>query len=262
MRLRRALDKAKAHRSAADQRANRPTIENVNSKGWTAPVYYESRSLQMNPAKMRDHRCVCMFPNMPENDDYKVLRTQIIHRSKSKNGRSVMITSARSGEGKTVTAVNLAVTFSREFNQTVLLVDGDLRKQDIHTCMGIENDLGLVDYLVGNRSLKDLIIWPGIEKLTVISGGNGMTEGSTELLGSLKMKALVCEMKARYDDRFVLFDVPPVLEGADAMAFAPLVDSVVMVVEVGRTPLADIKAALELLPNDTFLGFVLNRQKK
>jgi non-specific protein-tyrosine kinase len=105
--------------------------------------------------------------------------------------------------------------------------------------------------------LKDFIIWPGIEKLTLISGGRTV-EDSTELLGSPKMKELLAEMKNRYDDRYVLLDVPAVLDGADAMVFAPLVDGIIMVVEKGVTSLDDVKKAVELLPQEKFLGFVLN----
>ena len=75
------------------------------------------------------------------------------------------------------------------------------------------------------------------------------------------MRALVHEMKSRYSDRYVFFDVPPVLGGADAIVLAPLVDAVVMVVAEGSTSIHDVKRALELLPKDKFLGFVLNRQK-
>ena len=74
------------------------------------------------------------------------------------------------------------------------------------------------------------------------------------------MKALVQEMKTRYDDRYVLFDAPPVLIGADAIALAPCMDSIVMVVEKGRTTDRDVQKAVEMLPQEKFLGFVMNRQ--
>lgn len=106
--------------------------------------------------------------------------------------------------------------------------------------------------------LKELIIWPKIDKLTLISGGRTISE-SAELLGSQRMKDLVAEMKTRYGDRYVIFDVPPLLSGADALAFSPLVDGIVMVVEEGRTPIKEVEKALELIPKEKFLGFVLNK---
>jgi len=116
-----------------------------------------------------------------------------------------------------------------------------------------------VDYLAGEQELKSLITWPGIDQMTVISGGRTAVN-SAELLGSVRMKALVQELKSRYEDRYVLFDAAPVLSGADAIALASHVDCIVMVVEEGRTALRDAKKALAMLPQEKFLGFVLNRQ--
>ena len=171
-----------------------------------------------------------------------------------------MVTSVNPGEGKTLTTINLSITFAKEFNQTVLLVDSDLMRQNVHKYLGIRSDKGLIDYLVNDQPLKDYIIWPGIDQLTLISGGKTIHD-SSELLGSPRMKALVHEMKTRYNNRYVFFDVPPVLGGADAIVLAPLVDGIIMVVTEGDTSLHDVKNALELLPKEKFLGFVLNRQK-
>jgi protein-tyrosine kinase len=114
--------------------------------------------------------------------------------------------------------------------------------------------------LINGCGLKDLIVWPNVEKLTIISGGKTISD-STELLGSPRMKALVDEIKHRYDDRYVIFDVPPILAGADAFAFAPLMDCIVMVVEEGRTSIKDVKTAVEMMPAEKFMGYVLNRRK-
>ncbi len=201
-----------------------------------------------------------MFSDAPEAEYYKVLRTSIQHRTKEKGWNTIMITSVQPGEGKTLTCINLAVSFAKEFNQTVLLVDCDLKRQNIHRYLNFSFDKGIVDYLLNDCALKDLMVWPGIEKLTLISGGKTISN-SAELLGSPKMKALVKEIKNRYDDRYVIFDTPPVLGWADAAAFAPLVDCILMVVEEGRTSIKDVKKALEMIPSEKFLGFVLNRRK-
>ena len=270
MKLTKALDKAKKAREAkqppkkslrqmpAETPAQRPKKENLPE--WVPPVYSESMSLQFDQNVAAENRCICLVPNAPEIDSYKVLRTKIQHHTRVNGWNTVMITSARPGEGKTLTAVNLALTFAKIHHQTVLLVDCDLRRQRVHQCLGIDSDHGLIDFFNVGRSLKDLIIWPGIDKLTLISGGKTITE-SAELMGSPKMKDLVEEMKNRYLDRYIFFDVPPVLSGADAIAFAPLVDAFVMVVEAGKTSTRDIEKSLESLPQEKFLGFVLNRYK-
>jgi len=258
MKLQKALEKAKEERSAAKGIG---TIEPAGrDMDWAPPVYTESRPVEIDKGKLEKNRCVCISADAPEADLYKVLRAQIQQRTRAQGWRTVMITSALPGEGKTITAINLAITFARDMQQTVLLVDCDFRRQNLHRKMGFASEAGLIDHIAENRPLKEIINWPGIEKLTVISGGKTVRD-STELLGSPKMKAVVAEMKSRYQDRYVLFEVPPLLGGADAVTFAPLVDAIIMVVEAERTAIDDVKKALSLLPQEKFLGFVLNRQK-
>jgi non-specific protein-tyrosine kinase len=228
--------------------------------GWVSPSYTHSQAVQLDPAVMADNRCIGFSPNVPEGEAYRLLRTKILQRAREKGGNTLMVTSALPGEGKTLTAINFAFTVAKEFKQTVLLVDCDLRQQNVYKMLGIPSDKGLVDYILDRSPVKDLIIWPGVEKMTLISGGQTL-EGSSEILGSPRMKDLVAEMKTRYPDRFVIFDVPPVLSAADALAFAPLVDHVVMVVQAGKTPLPDVKKALEMLPQEKILGIVLNRHE-
>ena len=204
MKLRKALDKANKERQEAsaaeteeviaEQKPQQaPERESIvasvaaqgNACAWQAPVYTESISVKLDPVKLARNRCVCISHDAPELDAYKVLRTQIMQRTKEKGMNTIMVTSVRPGEGKTVTAINLALTFAREYQQTALLVDCDLKKQDIHHYLGFASDRGLIDFLEYERPLKDFIIWPGIEKLTLISGGRTVTD-STELLGYAK----------------------------------------------------------------------------
>jgi non-specific protein-tyrosine kinase len=228
---------------------------------WQPPVYSESASIDLDPDGMCENRCVDFASDGPELDSYKVLRTQIQQLTQQKGWKTVMITSPQPGEGKTLTSINLALTFSKAYNQTILLVDCDLRQQNVHKRFGFNSPCGLIDYLVDDKPLKEVIIWPKIDQLTLISGGRTI-QNSAELLGSPRMKDLVEEMKARYDDRYVLFDAPPVLLGADTLALAPYVDCLVMVVEEGRTSMRAVQKALKLISKEKFLGFVINRQKR
>ena len=225
-----------------------------------SPNYTISRAVTLDRKKMAANRCVGLDPESLEVECFRVLRTQILQRTEEKGGNAVMITSALPGEGKTLTSVNLALTFAKAFSQTVLLVDADLRLQRIHEILGYESGKGLVEYLMEGAPVSDLMVWPGVEKLTVISGGKTIGE-SSELLGSRGMKDLVEDLKKRYPDRYVLFDVAPVLAGADAISLAPMVDHIVFVVEAGRTSARDVERALRLLPQEKILGLVLNRHK-
>jgi len=136
-----------------------------------SPSYNQSRSVSLDPEVMERNRCVAIFPNREEVEAYRILRTQILNRTRESGGNLIMITSALPGEGKTLTAINLALTFAREFRQTALLVDCDLKKQSIHEMMGFQSDKGLVDHLIGDCPVEELFVWPGVEKLTLISGG-------------------------------------------------------------------------------------------
>jgi non-specific protein-tyrosine kinase len=227
--------------------------------GWFSPSYNNSRPVKLNPQLLAENRCVGYQSEAPELEYYRVLRTHILQQTGGK-GNTVMVTSANPGEGKTLTAINLSFTFAREFKQTALLVDCDFKRQQIHERLGYSSDRGLADYLIDDAPISELMVWPGVEKLTVISGGKTVKD-SSELLGSLGMKNLVADMKSRYPDRYVFFDAPPLLTCADSLAFAPLVDYVLIVVQAGKTSLQDVNRALKLLPSEKILGLVMNRQQ-
>jgi len=247
MKIRKALEKAKIARSISKQ-----------LEEWNSPAYTESKRVSLDKGILEKNRCVAFSPDSPYLGAYKILRTQIQKWISDRGWNTLMVTSVAPGEGKTLTSINLSGAFALDFDRTVLLVDCDLKRQDVHKTLGISSDLGLADHLVDGRPLKDLIIWPGIEKFTLISGGRTIQE-SAELLSSARMKALVDEIRNRYRDRFVVFDTPPVLGGADTVAFAEHVDCIVMVVNAGKTSMKGIEQALGLLPADKFLGFILNR---
>ncbi len=226
--------------------------------GWFSPKYSVSRSVTLSPEVVTANRGVVFAGEGMTLDAYKILRTQILQRIQQDGGNSLMVTSAVQGEGKTTTAINLAFVLAKEFQQTVLLVDCDLQQQQIHKRLGYGSDQGLIDYLLDDRPVTELITWPGIEKITIISGGRTIKE-SSELLGSPRMKELIEDMKTRYPGRFVIFDVQPITTGADALVFAPLVDHVLMVVAEGKTSIQDVKRAAGMLPDDKLLGLLLNR---
>jgi len=235
-----------------------PEFQQVSEKhGWVSPLYAKSRPVTLDSKWLMENRCVGYQCASYEADCYKVLRTQILQKTQGKGGTTLMVTSALPGDGKTITAINLAFTFTKEFMQTVLLVDSDLRQQKIHKYLGVRSAKGLIDYLIDGMPLSALTVWPGIEKMTFISGGRTIT-ASSELLNSPRMKDLVKELKGRYPERYVIFDVAPVLAGADALAFAPQVDHILFVVRAGVTPLPEIRQAIQLLPNEKILGLVLN----
>jgi len=226
--------------------------------GWVSPHYSVSTSVRLDPEKVTGNRCVAFSGMVPEMEAYRILRARLMRKMGMAGGNTIMITSAIPGEGKTLTSINLALTFAREFSQTVLLVDCDLRRQRVHEVLEYESCKGLADFFLDGEPLGNLIVWPGIEKLTIVSGGRTI-EDSSEFIGSQGMQGLVEEMRGRYRERFVIFDTPPVLVCADAMALAPMVDHIVVVVRAGLTCAEDLQSALGMLPREKIAGMVLNR---
>jgi capsular exopolysaccharide synthesis family protein len=182
----------------------------------------------------------------------------VLQRLRENKWNVLAVTSPGLNEGKTLTAINLAVSLAMEVNYTVLLVDADLRHPNVHTYFGLEPEFGLSDYLLSDKPLQELLVHPGIQGLVVLPGGKPLTN-SSEMLNSPKMSRLVEELKTRYPSRIVLFDLPPLLATADAMAFAPYVDAALLVVEEGITSIQDAQHATELLKDTHLIGAVLNK---
>jgi non-specific protein-tyrosine kinase len=272
MKLQKALDKSRVKRKQKDTpSANsgaRTTTAQTNEQEPMAPpihppapVYHRSMAMQADPEVVKANRCICIEPDAPEGAAYKILRTRIQEQAASHDRRIVMVTSPTPGDGKTLTCVNLALTMARAYDQTVMVADCDLNRQDVHKTFGIDSPSGIYDHLADGTPMEDIIVWPGIDKLSFISGGRPVGNGA-EVLGSLRMKSLVAEMKSRYPDRIVLLDTAPILGGADTLELAPLVDCIILVVAEGKTNMKDVFKALEMLPEDKLVGFVMNRQRE
>ena len=221
-------------------------------------VYTKTKTVSLNTGHLEKHRLMTLVDNPDATDHYNLLRTQVLLRTREKGHNALMVTSVLDGEGKTVTAINLAVSISREMKQTVLLVDTDLRHPRVHRYLGCEMERGLSDYLQTDVPVSDLLINPGQDKMVVLPAGKPLL-GSTEILGSPKMEKLIAEMKARYPERYVILDAPPLLTVPDALVCAPYVDGVIIVVEAGRTPRDQIRKAVELLEGKNIVGLVMNR---
>lgn len=221
-------------------------------------VYTQTRTVSVSPSVLRERRIVAGLESSPFSDAYKILRTQVLQRMQENGWNLLGITSPGVGEGKTLTAVNLAVSLAMEASQTVLLVDADLRHPSIHTLFDLKKSRGLVDHLLDHTPVADLLVHPCIQRLVLLPGGRPVAS-SSELLPSPAMRALVNELKYRYTARIVLFDLPPLLNGADVLAFAPLIDTLLLVVEAGRTQTEAVERSLRLLSGVPIVGTVLNK---
>jgi protein-tyrosine kinase len=220
--------------------------------------YTDTRKENLSNRVLMDNRVVAAFENDERAEPYRQLRTQVLKKLSENNWRTLAITSAHRDAGKTLTAVNLAVALAKDVNQTILLADMDLKGPNILDVFGISAEVGLVDHLTDEVPLQDIMVNPGIDRLTVLPAlpVNGTT---SEILSSPRMKATLEELVGRYSDRLIVFDLPPLLGDDDALVFAPYVDATLIVVESGVTTPEDLKRCVQLLEGTNIIGTVLNK---
>jgi len=256
-RTRMALEKARKQRGRGRPVffvQSMPTL-NVNP----APIsYQETRVVQVSPETLRANRVVAEMDGDPTANIFRILRSHVLRKLADGGWSTLAVCSANQGEGKSLTAVNLAISLAMDVNQTVLLVDLDLRDPDIAAKFGIVPEFGLDDFLRGRVELAQCLINPGIERLVLLPMREPM-DRSSEVLGSPLIARLANELKHRYPDRLVIYDMPPLLATDDCLAFLANVDATLFVVAEGETAAADVERSLALLKDNHVIGTVLNK---
>jgi capsular exopolysaccharide synthesis family protein len=206
-----------------------------------------------------DPRIVTYFdPKSIISEQYRILRTNIQSNNLPKPLKTIVISSALHGEGKTVTAVNLAITMARDLDKTVLLVDCDLRAGIIHKLLAINPACGLSDILLNGTALELAFYKTRINNLTILPRGD-IPHNPSELLGSKKTRRLLEELRAKFD--YIILDSPPTIPLTDACVLSAQVDGVILVVQAHRTPRQVVEHAQNLLKHvhAKILGFVLTQ---
>jgi exopolysaccharide/PEP-CTERM locus tyrosine autokinase len=205
-----------------------------------------------------DFPLVSLFqPGSLGAEQFRKLRTHVLRLNVSNPPKTIMVTSATAGEGKTFVAANLAAGIAHDLHFHALLVDCDLRNPCLSHWFGVQNGHGLSDYLVGRGQLSELFMKTRMEKLSLLTGGSTQAKPA-ELIGSRKMEALVHELKSRYSDRYIIFDATPLLATTEPEVLARLVDGILIVVRANVTPRETVKQAIASLDPKKILGFVLN----
>ena len=199
--------------------------------------------------------------NNPRSDIFRVLRTNVLKQLRENNWNSFAITSATSGAGKTFISVNLAIAIAMEGNQSVLLVDADLKRPNVGQYLGLQWEFGLVDYLKRNVPLEDILINPGIERLVILPGKNS-DNNSSELISSRKMLNLIKDIKSRYESRIIIFDLPPLFTADDTLLFMPYFDAALLVVEDAKNTSDELQHSMQILEQTNLLGLVLNKSRQ
>jgi capsular exopolysaccharide synthesis family protein len=188
-------------------------------------------------------------------EQYRSLRTRVKNAENGRALRTIIITSPNKGDGKSLTAANLALTMAQEFQQRVLLVDADLRRPSIHRLFAIPETPGLTDVLLGGAAVDEALVTLPDHRLTILPSGVVATHPA-ELLGSAAMRRVLDTLRTRFDR--ILVDMPPVAPLADVAIATPMADGLLMIVRAGVTPKPAIERALSGLDMSKVLGLVLN----
>lgn len=191
-------------------------------------------------------------------EEFRRLRTQILHPPADvKRARTILVTSAAPGEGKTFVCAGLAITLAQGVKEHALIIDCDLRRPAMAALFGLENDRGLADHLRNGVDLGSLIRKTGLDKLSLISSGPPPANPA-ELLGSEKLPAMISEVSNRYPERYVLVDSPPLLSAAETAILAKLVEGVVLVVRESRSRREDVIQLVNTIGPEKIIGVVFN----
>jgi protein-tyrosine kinase len=229
----------------------------VSTNGFT-PQYTETAVTKCDHKRTNKERLIADNFGHPASDIYGLLRTQVLQRLRKNGMSSLAVTGPDLSSGVTTTAANLAIAIALDVNQTVLLVDLNLRKPAIHEKFGFQPHVGIDDYLRGEAQLKDCLTCPGVPRLVVLPAREAKGEAAAEVISSPRMTALAKELQNRYSDRIIIYDTPPLLTSGDTLGFLPNVDAVLLVARSGRTTKTELEKSAHLLGNKAIVGTLLN----
>lgn len=226
-----------------------------------------TRKVDLDLARMRDAGMVTAASGRTNLlEDFRVIKRPLLKRAFSEGtpGRPnnlIMITSSLPGEGKTYTAINLAMSIAMELDHTVLLVDADVARPSVLRTLGLPAQRGLMDILVDDKlDLSDVMLRTNVDTLSILPAGTS-TPRATELLASSTMSSLVNEIANRYPDRIVIFDSPPLLLTSESRVLASHMGQIVMVVEAQTTTQHAVKEALRQLEGCSNVNLIYNKAR-
>lgn len=220
--------------------------------------YTQTRVIKLRAEHLEKNRIVAFNKSDPKSMVFDLLRTHILQKMEENGWRTLAITSPTPEAGKTVIAINLAMSIAQQTNKTAMLVDFDLRRPKIGAYLGIPMEKSLNDLLAGTAELADVLVNHDMPRLVLLPTRSPV-KNSSETLSSKKIADLIKDLRERYESRIIIFDLPPVLFTDDAIALLPQIDCVLMVVANGMSTRREIEDSIRLLPADNLIGTILNK---
>jgi Mrp family chromosome partitioning ATPase len=271
-RIKLAIEKAKSQGEAPAfaSAAVVPAVQ-VSTTAWpTAPDvvaddhihvnYVQTEVVELDAAHLDRHRVVAFNKHHPANWAFDLLRTQVLRKMDENGWRTLAITSPSMESGKSVLAINLAISIAHQTQRTAMLVDFDLRRPQVANYLGLKRSVSLNDVLEGQAEVALALVNPGLPRFVVLPTGKPVAK-SSEVLSSRKVGGIIADLRDRYADRTVIFDLPPILAADDVIAVLPRIDCVLMVVGSGVSTQKEIEEAMRHLGGANLLGVVLNKDE-
>ncbi len=220
-----------------------------------AEVPREIRIEQLVRSRLHPRLILLTDPEAAECEQYRTLRTELFHAVAIKRTQVVTVTSALVGEGKTSTVLNLALAIAQSREKKVLVIDGDLRRPNVASYLGLRPSVGLGEVLKGDSEIFSSVFFVDEQELYILPV-NKEADNPTELLSSERFPEMIAMLRGYFD--FILIDSPPVMPFADSRLLANYSDSLIMVVRAGLAPYETVEKAIDALPRGRILGVVLN----
>ncbi len=218
----------------------------------------EFTSWNVEPERVEPRLVTITHPHSTYCEEYRSLRTQILHKSQRQKLQSIVIASINASEGKSITALNFSWLLAQTDGVKALIIDSDLRMPSLTDYLGIETDRGLSDILSGTATLNESIIKLEPSGLHLLPGGEARSDVA-ELISGPKFREILRQAREMFD--FVIIDAPPLGIFTDAAVLINHADGAMLVVRAGRTRYAMVDRVMEQVPRDRMLGVVLNQSE-
>ena len=262
--IRQALERVKASQSAGSEQRNLAgsavlRLSSETEVGSACGNDGQNQEIELNNAHLQSKRIIAHDFTDPRSRSFDMLRTQVLQSMDAKGWRTLAVTSPTPACGKTLTALNLAVSIARQPERSVLLVDLDFRKPQVATGLGLKCDEGVLGVLEGRTTLSDAIIPARVDNFRFMVLPTPSTIRSSELISSRAMVTMLKDIEREYHSQIIIFDLPPILSGDDVIAILPQIDCVLLVAAVGTTTVAQIKECNKHLQSAEVVRIALNK---
>lgn len=229
----------------------------------TSEIYireFVTKRIDSDVRTLEKNKILCSKSPLQAHRAYKMLRTRLLQNISKNNWNSIAIISPTSRDGKTLTAINLAISIAQDPNHTSLLIDFDFLQPSLYEYFDIDLDASVSDCIQNDLPLDKCLIKPGDEDF-VMAPAKRLNSGTSEILASKSTASFTNEIKQKYHDRVILYDLPPILVCDDALTFLPNVDAALLILREGKTLRSDVEATMNILADKPLAGVVLNDSK-